>query len=35
VVRIEDGLIVGEQRGSAVLDAKKEEPRAIHAYAQK
>ncbi len=35
VVRIEDGLIVGEQRGSAVLDARKEEPRAIHAYAQK
>jgi putative ABC transport system ATP-binding protein len=35
VVRIEDGLIVGEQRGNAVLDAKKEEPCAIHAYAQK
>src|SRR6478736_8048608 len=35
VVRIEDGLIVGEQRGNAVPDAKKEEPRPIHAYAQK
>jgi len=35
VVRIEDGLIVGEHRGSAAIDTRKEEARVIHAYAQK